>query len=306
VRAGAPESVVVGQAILSRLERFLAQYPRLFVLTGAGVSTASGIPDYRDGDGAWKRAEPIRFQDFIASEKARRRYWARSMIGWPGFAAAGPNRAHRGIARLEALGHVEQLVTQNVDRLHQAAGNRRVIDLHGRLDRVECLACGHRIPRQTFQQELIMMNPDFLDLDAASAPDGDALLEDVDFETFRVPACACCGGRLKPAVVFFGETVPKDRVALAYGSLRRAEAVLVIGSSLMVYSGFRFCRAAAEQGKPIAAINQGRTRADPLLRLKVDAECSATLGALLERLGSNPDFSPGGSERHEMGLLDKG
>jgi NAD-dependent SIR2 family protein deacetylase len=295
-----------GEATLARLERFLTRHPRLFVITGAGVSTASGIPDYRDGDGAWKRAEPIRFQDFIASDSARRRYWARSLIGWPGFAAARPNRAHHGIARLEALGHIEQLVTQNVDRLHQAAGNRRAIDLHGRLDRVECLDCGHRMPRQTFQQELALMNPALLDLDAASAPDGDALLEGVDFETFHVPACARCGGPLKPAVVFFGETVPKARVALAYAFLGRADAVLVIGSSLMVYSGFRFCRAAAEQGKPIAAINRGHTRADPLLQLKVDAECGATLGALLERLGSNPDFSPGGPERHEMGCLKKG
>lgn len=280
----APASARAGEQALDRLGRFLLQHPRLFVLTGAGVSTASGIPDYRDGDGTWKRSEPIRFQEFVASDSARRRYWARSLIGWPGFSASCPNGAHHGIARLEGLGHVEQLVTQNVDRLHQAAGNHRTIDLHGRLDRVECLGCGHRVPRQTFQDALIGMNPAFRELEAEVAPDGDSLLEGVDFETFRVPACTRCGGLLKPSVVFFGETVPRARVGRAYEALDRADAVLVIGSSLMVYSGYRFCRAAAEQGKPIAAINRGLTRADPLLQLKIAADCGATLSALIERL----------------------
>jgi NAD-dependent SIR2 family protein deacetylase len=257
----------------------------LLVLTGAGLSTASGIPDYRDGDGAWKRAEPIRFQDFRGSTSARMRYWARSMIGWPRFAAARPNVAHQAIAGLEALERVECVVTQNVDRLHQAAGSRRAIDLHGRLDEVQCLACRLRIPRARHQRALMRLNPGFAGLEADTAPDGDVLLEGVDLSTFRVPDCPRCGGMLKPAVVFFGENVPRDRVARVYEALARSDALLVVGSSLMVYSGFRFCRAAAEQGKPIAAINLGRTRADDLLTLKIDSDCGPMLSRLVARLG---------------------
>jgi NAD-dependent SIR2 family protein deacetylase len=272
---------------LADLERFLARYPRVLVLTGAGVSTASGIPDYRDGDGAWKRAEPMRIQEFRASAPARARYWARSLIGWPRFARARPNRAHRALAVLERLGHIECLVTQNVDGLHQRAGSRRVIDLHGRLDEAVCLACGLRVAREDVQSDLARLNPHFASLQATAAPDGDALLEGVDFEAFRVPDCRRCGGTLKPDVVFFGENVPRARVGRVHEALGRADALLVIGSSLMVYSGFRFCRAAADRGTPIAAINRGRTRGDDLMALKLDADCGTVLEGLLTRVAGS-------------------
>lgn len=273
-------------ADIETLARFVTDHPRLFVLTGAGVSTDSGIPDYRDGDGNWKRRQPVRFQEFIASEPVRRRYWARSLIGWPRFAQARPGAAHAALACLEAAGFVPQLVTQNVDRLHQRAGSHAVIDLHGRLDRVQCLACGAHEPRDDYQQRLAAHNPAFAALPAATAPDGDADLEHADLGEFRVPACVTCGGMVKPAVVFFGECVPQAVVADAYAQLAAADALLVVGSSLMVYSGFRFARAAAEAGKPLAAINLGRTRADELMSLKISASCGATLEALNRALGA--------------------
>jgi NAD-dependent SIR2 family protein deacetylase len=263
------------------LADFVARHPRLFVLTGAGCSTASGIPDYRDADGVWRRGRPILFEDFVASEHARRRYWARSLIGWRRMNAASPNDAHRALARLEAAGRVVRLVTQNVDGLHQAAGSRAVIDLHGRIDVVRCLECATRIPRAVVQEELVRRNPRFAELEAAEAPDGDATLEDVDFQAFDVPACPRCGGIVKPDVVFFGESVPSERVRGAMESLAEADAMLVVGSSLMVYSGYRFVLAMAKSGKPIAAVNLGRTRADDLLTLKVNEHCGAALGFLL-------------------------
>lgn len=264
---------------ITSLERFIADHRRLFLLTGAGCSTDSGIPDYRDADGEWKRTGPMTFQTFMGDPRARQRYWARSLVGWPRFRRARPNGAHLALARLEAEGRIELLVTQNVDRLHQAAGQRRVIDLHGRLDIVRCMGCAHALPRALLQDELLERNPEFADLTADDAPDGDADLEAVDFSVFDVPSCAC-GGILKPDVVFFGEGVPRERVANAMDALARADAMLVIGSSLMVFSGFRFARAAAEAGKPIAAINIGRTRADDLLSLKVSAPCAQALASL--------------------------
>jgi len=270
---------------LNELADFIRRRQRLFVLTGAGCSTESGIPDYRDASGAWKHRQPVQYQDFVRSEAVRQRYWARSMLGWPRFAQARPNSAHDALARLEAAGFVRQLVTQNVDGLHQQAGSRRVIDLHGRLDAVECLHCGDRTSRAILQRILEQRNPAFRRLAAAAAPDGDAGLEDADFSQFQAPACGRCGGVLKPGVVFFGESVPRTRVTLACERLATAEALLVVGSSLMVFSGYRFCRAAAEQAKPIAAVNLGRTRADELLALKVAVPCGQALSALTERLG---------------------
>ena len=263
------------------LPDFVDRHRRLFVLTGAGCSTGSGIPDYRDADGNWKRPQPVTYQAFTTRADIRRRYWARSLIGWRSFGAARPNPTHRALARLEALGRSELLLTQNVDRLHQAAGSVDVIDLHGRLDVVRCLQCHHQVARHPFQEQLLSLNPDWADLDAVHAPDGDADLEDRDFASFTVPACPACGGLLKPDVVFFGETVPRDRVDAAYAALDRADALLVVGSSLMVYSGFRFAQAAAKAGKPIAAVNLGRTRADPLLALKVGQPCDEALAFLL-------------------------
>ena len=263
------------------LEDFVSRHRRLFVLTGAGCSTNSGIPDYRDAEGKWKRTPPVSFQAFMGEEKARQRYWARSLIGWRRFGAARPNRTHRALARLEAVGKSEVLLTQNVDRLHQAAGAARVIDLHGRLDLVLCVGCGRRTPRAELQEELSRLNPGWRMLDADDAPDGDADLADADFSTFSVPSCRRCGGVLKPDVVFFGENVPRARVDAAAKHLKQADAMLIVGSSLMVYSAFRFVEMAARAETPMAAVNLGRTRADGLLALKDERPCEAALAFLL-------------------------
>ncbi len=263
------------------LSDFIARHERLLVLTGAGCSTASGIPDYRDAAGQWKRAQPVTLQDFLASEHTRKRYWARGLVGWRLMRRAQPNDAHRSLANLERSGRIEHLVTQNVDGLHQAAGSRSVIDLHGRVDTVVCLGCERRSPRERLQAELVARNPAFVALDAHGAPDGDADLEGVDFTAFDVPPCDACGSLLKPDVVFFGESVPAERVRLAMAAAERADALLVVGSSLMVLSGFRFAKAMAAAGKPIAAVNLGRTRADDLLALKVEDRCTDALAFLL-------------------------
>ncbi|PPQ37039.1 NAD-dependent protein deacetylase, SIR2 family [Rhodoblastus acidophilus] len=262
-----------------KLRAFIASR-NLFVLTGAGCSTGSGIPDYRDGDGAWKRPQPMNLATFMGSEAARQRYWARSMIGWPKLAAARPNDAHRALAALEAQGRISLLVTQNVDGLHQAAGSGNVVDLHGRIDALRCMDCGAKSAREKFQTELARLNPDFAARTADRAPDGDADLE-ADFSSFAVPPCPACGGVQKPDVVFFGECAPGERVEAAYAAVRAADAVLVVGSSLMVRSGLRFVEEAARLGKPCAAINLGRTRADDLLSLKVEADCAEALRFLL-------------------------
>ncbi len=256
------------------------------MLTGAGCSTDSGIPDYRDADGAWKRTPPIQFQAFMRDDLTRRRYWARSLVGWRRFGGARPNAAHRALAHLEHLGHVELLVTQNVDGLHQAAGSTQVLDLHGRLDQVRCTGCRDVTPRARLQETLVALNPGWAHLDARTAPDGDADLDGLDFASFTVPDCAQCGGVLKPDVVFFGENVPRDRVETAMQHLHRSDALLVVGSSLMVLSGFRFARAAADAGVPIAAVNLGRTRADDLAALKVEAPCGEALTAALAGVAS--------------------
>ena len=265
----------------SSLQDFVDRHRRLFVLTGAGCSTGSGIPDYRDADGQWKRPQPVTFQAFMGDEKTRRRYWARSLIGWRRIRRAQPNDAHRALARLETMGRIELVLTQNVDRLHQAAGNARVIDLHGRIDLVRCMDCELRSPREELQDELGRLNPGWLDFDAAEAPDGDADLDGADFSSFALPSCRRCGGVLKPDVVFFGESVPRDRVDAAARHLDEADAMLIVGSSLMVYSGFRFVQRAASAGKPVAAVNLGRTRADALLTLKAEQACEAALAFLL-------------------------
>jgi NAD-dependent SIR2 family protein deacetylase len=273
------------------LARFIRRHPRLLVLTGAGCSVASGIPEYRDHDGAWKSRPPVRYADFVASAAVRRRYWARSVFGWARVAGAEPGPVHRALARLERSGHAGAVVTQNVDALHQRAGSRRVIDLHGRLDEVECLECGTRVRRADVQDVLMSWNGPFLaalgeTLGASPAPrpDGDAQVE-ADFSEFRVPDCPSCGGVLKPAVVFFGENVPRSRVDASLAALAAADALLVVGSSLMVFSGFRFCLAARDLGKPVAAVNLGRTRADELLSLKVASDCGPALEEVVAELG---------------------
>ena len=264
----------------SALRAWLDAHRAVFVLTGAGTSTGSGIPDYRGADGAWKRRPPVTYQAFVHEPHTRARYWARSFVGWPVVAAARPNRAHTALAALDRDGRLSALVTQNVDGLHERAGHRAVIDLHGRIDRVVCLACRHGLARADVQAMLADANPDWTALTATAAPDGDADLDGVDFAAFRAPGCPRCGGLLKPDVVFFGENVPRERVEAAADALRRSDAMLVVGSSLMVYSGFRFARMAHELGRPLAILTRGVTRADELATLKLHADCEAALAGV--------------------------
>lgn len=255
----------------------------VFVLTGAGVSTDSGIPDYRDDDGEWKARAPVQYRDFVGSEDTRRRYWARSMRGFPFMARAMPNAAHHALQAFEARGQLSLLVTQNVDGLHRRAGTRKLVDLHGRLDQVRCLICGALTERAALQSELEARNPAFIAASATVKPDGDAELADVDYEHFEVVPCAACGGMLKPHVVFFGENVPAERVVQSMAALEASRLLLIIGTSLMVFSGFRFARAAARFGVPIAIVNRGITRADELSTLKL----RGNVGELLSRLASS-------------------
>ena len=270
----------------AELFALLRAHPRWTVLTGAGISTGSGIPDYRDATGAWKRPAPVQFQDFMGAEATRQRYWARSLAGWPVFSQAQPNAAHQALAQLEQAGHVHQLITQNVDGLHQRAGSQQVVDLHGRLDQVVCMGCRALSPRADFQHALLHANAHWQHHHAAAAPDGDADLSGVDFSAFVVPPCPLCGGILKPDVVFYGENLPRPRVEGALQRLAESDALLVVGSSLMVYSGLRFVHAARERGLPVAAINLGTTRADALLTLKLAQACGPALQALAQGLAS--------------------
>ena len=268
----------------SALRAWLDRFERIFVLTGAGVSTASGIPDYRDTDGAWKRPPPVTYQALVGDPATYRRYWARSFVGWPSFSTAQPNASHRALADFERTGRITALVTQNVDTLHQRAGSRDVIDLHGRLDRVVCLSCGDEQPRTALQIRMTGANHGWRPHASAVAPDGDADIDPAAVTTFEPPHCALCGGMLKPEVVFFGENVPRQRYAQAVVALDNANAMLVVGSSLMVYSGFRFARMAHERGAPIAILNRGQTRADHLVDLKLESDCGAVLPAALQSM----------------------
>jgi NAD-dependent SIR2 family protein deacetylase len=255
----------------------------VFALTGAGCSTASGIPDYRDDEGAWKRRPPVMIQAFRAERAVYRRYWARAYVGWPRLDNATPNDAHRAFATWEAAGTLLQLVTQNVDGLHQRAGSRAVVDLHGRLDVVVCLDCGARTTRSALQESIAAANRGW-QAEAATAPDGDADIDAAVIESFTAPLCERCGGLLKPDVVFFGENVPGDRYGHAREALGRADALLVAGSSLMVYSGFRFVRQAHEAGLPIAIVNRGRTRGDDLAELKIERDVGSALTEAVEAM----------------------
>jgi NAD-dependent SIR2 family protein deacetylase len=265
-------------SIDDRLRHWIASHRRVVVLSGAGCSTASGIPDYRDDEGEWKRRPPVMIQAFRTQAAVYRRYWARAYAGWPRLRAAAPNAAHRALAAWEAAGTLFQLVTQNVDRLHQRAGSRAVIDLHGRLDVVVCLSCGDRTSRAALQEAMAAANPVWR-AQAAAAPDGDADIDAAVIESFAAPRCDRCAGLLKPDVVFFGENVPRDRYEHACEALASADALLVAGSSLMVYSGFRFVRLAHEAGLPIAIVNRGRTRGDDLAELKIEGDVGSTLTA---------------------------
>lgn len=267
-----------------RLNEFVAGHRRLFVLTGAGISTASGIPDYRDASGQWKHQKPMDYRDFIATRAARQRYWARSYCGWQRFNQASPNAAHAALARLEQLGLLVATVTQNVDGLHQRAGSRQVTELHGSLATVTCLDCGHSIGRDSMQHDLLARNPELAAVSGEMAADGDARLQAFDESDLDIPDCEHCAGIMKPAVVFFGEAVPAERVQYCRDLLAASDALLVVGSSLMVYSGFRFIREAIQQGIPVVAINRGKTRADDLLTDKFELDCASALESVVQHL----------------------
>lgn len=264
----------------------------LVVLTGAGLSTACGIPDYRDRDGRWKHARPTYHQDFLRSAGTRRRYWLRSFFGWPMVDRALPGAGHRALAHFESLGRIALLVTQNVDGLHQKAGSRDVLELHGALRQVVCLACGRRDSRAVVQEWLAAANPGLSSVQPVAAPDGDADVAEALANGFHVPDCPACGGLLKPDVVFFGDGVPRPRVDAVMTAIDAAQGLLVIGSSLMVYSGFRFVEHAHRRGKPVMAINQGKTRADHLLETKVEQDCGEFLHALHRREAPQASAAP--------------
>ncbi len=254
---------------------------RVVALTGAGLSTDSGIPDYR-GPGAAVRM-PMTFQEFVASSDAQRRYWARAHVGWSRMGSAEPNEGHRALARMEASGHVSFLITQNVDGLHERAGQQRMVALHGRISEVVCLDCGGRTDRQAMQRRLHDTNPGWLEqhTTVAARPDGDVDLEET--ARFVVPTCDLCDGRLKPHVVFFGENVPRARVEQCYAEIDAADALIVAGSSLTVMSGLRFVRYAAKAGQPVVIVNRGTTRGDDLATVKIDAGCSEWLSSWADR-----------------------
>jgi len=265
-------------------------------LTGAGISIASGLGAYRDDQGQWLRKQPITGPEFLASGTARKRYWTRSFVGWPSVVRARPNAAHQSLATLQEFGLVTRLVTQNVDGLHSQAQHPDVIDLHGNLHFIKCTRCSERSDRQVMQQRLLDENPVLQQFEGNDAPDGDS---DVRLKTqaagassfpaddghltaqaidnLTIPECRNCGGVLKPDVVFFGENVNREIVDDAFASLDAAGALLVVGSSLMIYSGYRFARHADSVNKPIAIVNRGITRADDLATLKINVDCERTL-----------------------------
>lgn len=257
---------------------------RLVVLTGAGCSTESGIPDYRGPQTRARTRNPIQYRAFVTDPAARQRYWSRSLAGWPRLDAARPNPAHHALAELEARGRVVGLITQNVDRLHTRAGSRAVVELHGAIEDVRCLGCGVLVPRAAFQAELLAANPDALWRAIEVAPDGDAATAD-DTRAFVVPPCRACGGVMKPDVVFFGESVPAARVAAADALLAGADALLVVGTSLAVYSALRVVRAARAADRPCALVNLGPPeRGAEHFALHVDAPAGQALRALAASL----------------------
>ncbi|XP_038619302.1 NAD-dependent protein lipoamidase sirtuin-4, mitochondrial [Tachyglossus aculeatus] len=280
-----PPSPAPAPGAVEELRRFVWLARRLLVLTGAGVSTESGIPDYRsEGVGLYARTHrrPVQHADFVRSAGVRQRYWARNFVGWPRFSARRPNAAHLALAHWERRGKLHWLVTQNVDALHTQAGNRRLTELHGSMHRVLCLGCGEQTPRGQLQGRLAALNAGWTAEARGPAPDGDVPLTEDEVRGFRVAPCARCGrGPLKPDVVFFGDTVERRQVDLVHERLRAADAVLVVGSSLQVYSGYRFILAAHEKKLPIAIVNIGPTRSDQLAALKINSRCGELLPLII-------------------------
>ncbi|XP_063769203.1 NAD-dependent protein lipoamidase sirtuin-4, mitochondrial [Pseudophryne corroboree] len=283
-----PEYVPAGPSAdpveVERLHDFVLRSQRLFVMTGAGISTESGIPDYRSkGVGLYARTErrPIQHAEFIKSQSARRRYWARNFVGWPQFSSHKPNVSHVALYNLESSGNLHWLVTQNVDALHAKAGQRRMTELHGCTHRVICLDCQTVINRSELQEKFLALNPVWNEHAHGVSPDGDVFLTDEQVSNFCVPACDKCGGILKPQVTFFGDAVNRELVYSLYECLGQADAMLIIGSSLEVYSGYRFALKAQEKHIPIAILNIGPTRADHLAVVKVSARCGDILPKII-------------------------
>ncbi|MFD5465848.1 NAD-dependent protein deacetylase [Kitasatospora sp. NPDC127059] len=274
--ATTPGGTAADAAGLAVLVRLLAGRGAV-VLSGAGLSTESGIPDYRGETGSRRRGVPMTFQEFTGSAAARQRYWARSHVGWLAIAGAEPNAGHRAVERLRRSGHVSAVITQNVDGLHRAAGTRTAVELHGGLHRVVCLGCRRTGSRTELDRRLEELNAGFRDGAARVNPDGDAELAPELVAGFRVAACAVCGGVLKPDVVFFGESVPKPRVQRCFELVDAAQALVVLGSSLTVLSGLRFVRRAARAGTPVVIVNQGATRGDELAVARIGLPLGAVL-----------------------------
>ncbi|XP_041456855.1 NAD-dependent protein lipoamidase sirtuin-4, mitochondrial-like [Lytechinus variegatus] len=279
-----PASRPVKESSIEQLQQFVDNSKRLFVLTGAGISTESGIPDYRSDEvGLYARSDrrPIQYHDFVHSPLRRQRYWARNYVGWPQFSSFMPNQTHLALAEWEKVGKIHWLVTQNVDALHTKAGSQRVIELHGCSHRIICMSCKTLTSRNVLQERMMAANPDFhTEKQYAPAPDGDVILPDELVTRFHMPSCESCGGLLKPHLVFFGDNVDREIKESVFQKLEESDAVLVIGSSLEVYSGYRFIHSAWEQKKPVAVINIGKTRADKLGPLKIEGR----LGDIIPRI----------------------
>ncbi len=276
----APQATDSGS--LKELAELLRNNAPAVALTGAGISTDSGIPDYRGPNGKLRARQPMHYREFTSSAEARRRYWARSAVGWPLVTEAGPNAGHAALARLQKGGIVSGIITQNVDKLHTLAGSGNTVELHGSLAQVVCLECSARQAREELQREIMEHNPHLREAMADHAPDGDVTLPEELVAGFTAPVCPRCGGPLKPDVVFFGESVPAARVERAFRILRDARSLLVLGSSLAVFSGYRFAREAARCRMPIAIVTDGPTRADDL----TDCKLCARLGPTLEQLAA--------------------
>lgn len=265
---------------IQTLAHEMQQNQPVTVLTGAGISVSSGLPVYRDAEGSWIHKQPVQGPKFRASESTRQRYWCRSYFGWQAFSKARPNSSHNDLARLEEKNFISTVITQNVDGLHQQAGSKQTIALHGNLSEVICLSCGDISARSELQTRLKVANPEFLKIQFEVAPDGDALVDDAHVKRFNIVACAKCNGTLQPHVVFYGDNVPRPRVDACMQQVLNSRMLLCIGTSLMVFSGFRFCRAAAEAGIPVVMINKGITRADDLAELKINSNCDDVLSQL--------------------------
>ncbi|XP_054473454.1 NAD-dependent protein lipoamidase sirtuin-4, mitochondrial isoform X2 [Anoplopoma fimbria] len=287
VPAGVPSFVpacsTADRQSLELLQDFVSRSSRLFVISGAGLSTESGIPDYRsEGVGLYARTDrrPMQHAEFVRSAKSRQRYWARNFVGWPQFSSHQPNSAHKALQQWEQRGKLHWLVTQNVDALHSKAGQKRLTELHGCAHRVMCLGCGDISKREELQARFVALNPDWRAQTGGVAPDGDVFIEDEQVLNFRVPSCENCGGILKPEVTFFGDTVNKATVQFVHDRLSESDALLVVGSSLQVYSGYRFLLAAGDRKMSVAIVNIGPTRADHLAELKVRGRCGEVLSVI--------------------------